>query len=73
MPGVVQFIGEIESLGHGMWIGVLHDEPVGTSNGVIDGRRLFACPKKHGGFYKGQEVTVEKHAEIAPVTARGTG
>jgi hypothetical protein len=63
MPGVVQFIGEIESLGHGMWIGVLHDEPVGTSNGVIDGRRLFACPNKHGGFYAVHEIRVDKHAD----------
>jgi len=42
---------------------VLHDEPVGTSNGVIDGRRLFACPNKHGGFYAVHEIRVDKHAD----------
>ena len=44
-------------------MGVLHDEPVGTSNGVIDGRRLFACPNKHGGFYAVHEIRVDKHAD----------
>jgi hypothetical protein len=61
--GVIQFVGEVASLGPGMWVGVLHDEPVGTSNGVIDGRRLFACPNKHGGFYAVHEIRVDKHAD----------
>ena len=61
--GVIQFVGEVASLGPGHWVGVLHDEPVGTSNGVIDGRRLFACPNKHGGFYAVHEIRVDKHAD----------
>ena len=61
--GVIQFVGEVASLGPGHWVGVLHDEPIGTSNGVIDGRRLFACPNKHGGFYAVHEIRVDKHAD----------
>ena len=49
--GVVQFLGNIPSLGPGLWVGVQLDEPVGTTDGRIAGRTLFGCPERHGGLY----------------------
>ena len=49
--GVVQFVGAIPSLGDGLWVGVQLDEPLGHSNGRVNGRRYFDCPNKHAGFY----------------------
>ena len=48
-----------------MFIGVLHDAPVGTSNGHIEGRRLFDCPNKHGGFYPAEDIVVERRVDDA--------
>ena len=57
--GIVQFVGEMPSMGLGTWVGVQHDEPVGFSNGRLNGRRYFDCPPRHGGFYRQAEVDFE--------------
>ena len=54
--GMCQFVGELPSLGPGLWVGLLLDEAVGNSNGKINGRRIFDCPPKYGGFYRSADV-----------------
>ena len=54
--GVIQYVGHIASLGPGVWVGVQFDRAVGQSNGFINGRHIFDCPSKHGGFYRLEEI-----------------
>ena len=56
--GIVQFVGEISSLGPGLWVGVQLDEPTGICNGRLQGKRFFDCPAKHGGFYRANQVNL---------------
>lgn len=58
--GSVAFVGEIDKLGSGgYWIGIVYDEPVGKTDGSIDGKRYFETPgSMYGGFARGKNVTV---------------
>lgn len=56
--GEVEFIGEVEGLQAGFWVGVRFDEPVGRGDGTVKGKRLFVCDKGFGGFVRGKNVTV---------------
>ena len=47
--GLVQYVGNVRSLGDGLWVGVQFDEPVGTADPKLI-RRLFECPPKHSGL-----------------------
>lgn len=62
--GVVRFVGEIESLKSGHWVGVQFDEPVGKSNGTVKGVKIFECPEHYGGFVRGDKVSVGDFPEI---------
>lgn len=65
-PGTIQFVGPLPALGSGLWVGVFHDDAVGNTNGRVNGRRIFDCPLKHGGFYHANDVDVQS-AIAAPV------
>ncbi|CAM9301680.1 unnamed protein product, partial [Hapterophycus canaliculatus] len=54
--GVVEFVGEVEGLQPGYWVGVRFDEPVGRGDGSVRGKRLFECGKGFGGFVRGKNV-----------------
>ncbi|CAM9725215.1 unnamed protein product [Laminaria digitata] len=56
--GQVEFVGEVEGLQAGYWVGVRFDEPVGRGDGSVRGKRLFECGKGFGGFVRGKNVTV---------------
>ena len=43
--GVVMYIGEVEKLGAGYWVGVKFDEPVGKGDGSAGGQSFYECPK----------------------------
>ena len=62
MPGLVQFVGDISSKDKGVWIGVQLDDPAGTSDGSVVGRRLFRCPNKHGDFFRPGDLEFEPEA-----------
>ncbi|CAM9876056.1 unnamed protein product [Pylaiella littoralis] len=61
--GVVAFVGEVEGLQAGFWVGVRFDEPVGRGDGTVKGKRLFECEKGFGGFVRGKNVAVGDYPE----------
>ncbi|GMH90290.1 hypothetical protein TrVE_jg4794 [Triparma verrucosa] len=59
--GTVMFVGEIEEIGAGHWVGVKFDEPVGMTNGTVKktGKVVFdAGGENMGGFIRGKNVKV---------------
>lgn len=58
---LVRFVGtRIQNLPKGFWVGVEYDEPVGKNDGRPPGseKRLFECPRNHGGFVRPASVAV---------------
>ncbi|QCD86551.1 ribosomal RNA methyltransferase Nop2 [Vigna unguiculata] len=64
--GVVKFVGRAESLGHGFWVGVQYDEPLGKHDGMVKGVRYFQCPPNHGGIVRPDKVKVGDYPERDP-------
>eukprot|EP00743_Colponemidia_sp_Colp-15_P002128 GILK01002310.1.p1 GENE.GILK01002310.1~~GILK01002310.1.p1 ORF type:complete len:247 (+),score=23.14 GILK01002310.1:54-794(+) len=56
--GEVKFVGKIESMGPGYWVGVQLDEPTGKSDGSFKGERIFECAPKYGAFVRPEKVVV---------------
>jgi tubulin-folding cofactor B len=56
--GEVMFVGMIKELGHGFWIGVKLDEPLGENNGSIKGKNYFECENKFGVFVRPNYIKV---------------
>ncbi len=46
--GEIKFVGMIKEMGHGFWVGVKLDEPLGDSNGSVKGNQFFQCEDKYG-------------------------
>lgn len=60
------FVGKIEKLGKGYWVGVKLDEPSGNSNGTIEGTQLFVAQENHGIFVRPKELQVGDFPEVDP-------
>ena len=56
--GEVAFVGKVEGLPKGWWIGVVFDEPVGKNDGSAKGKRYFECADGYGSFQRPNNVTV---------------
>jgi len=57
--GEVKFVGKVEELNLGYWVGVALDEPVGLGDGSAKGVRYFDClGPKYGTFARPDKVTV---------------
>lgn len=55
--GAVKFVGEVEGLKPGFWVGVQFDEPLGHNDGSVKGKKIFDCPMGYGAFVRGVNVT----------------
>merc|ERR1712146_836747 len=59
--GEVKFVGKVEGLQPGWWVGVHLDDPVSGSsvkNGVVKGVSYFECPEPYGTFVRPANVKV---------------
>mmetsp|Transcript_2181 Transcript_2181/g.4883 ORF Transcript_2181/g.4883 Transcript_2181/m.4883 type:complete len:276 (-) Transcript_2181:181-1008(-) len=54
--GTVQFVGKVEGLPLGWWVGVEFDEPVGKNSGSVNGKTYFECPDGYGSFQRPTNV-----------------
>ena len=61
--GTVRFVGKVEGLPGGWWIGVEYDEPVGKNNGEVKGQKLFSCADNYGGMVRPDKVQVGDYPE----------
>jgi tubulin-specific chaperone B len=50
--GEVRYVGKVDGLPLGWWIGVRYDEPVGKNDGSIKGKKYFECPAGYGAFVR---------------------
>jgi len=64
-PAQVKFIGSIQGMPKGYWIGVQYDEKVGKNDGKVKGKRYFQCPPGHGGFIRSMKVTKMREEDSA--------
>lgn len=58
--GEVKFIGKVDGLQPGWWVGVHLDDPASGSsvqNGIVKGVTYFECPDKYGTFVRPANVT----------------
>jgi tubulin-specific chaperone B len=62
--GTVRFVGTVEQLPPGYWIGIEYDEPAGKHDGLIRGQRYFQCPMGHGAFLRPDKLEVGDFPEI---------
>jgi len=54
--GEVKYVGIIDGLPLGFWVGVKYDEPVGKNDGTVKGKKLFDAPPGFGGFIRPDKV-----------------
>ncbi|KAF1333276.1 Tubulin-specific chaperone c, partial [Globisporangium splendens] len=54
--GEVAYIGAVQGLPTGEWIGVRLDKPLGKNDGSYDGMAYFACPRLHGAFVRKEKL-----------------
>jgi tubulin-folding cofactor B len=59
-----RFVGKVDGLPAGWWVGVHYDEPVGKNDGSVKGVRYFACPPGHGGLLRPARVRVGDFPEL---------
>lgn len=64
--GVVRWLGECDELKPGYWVGVQFDEPVGRSDGSVNGKVVFECSPGYGGFIRGKNIVVGDYPERDP-------
>lgn len=64
--GQVQFLGTVEEIAPGSWVGVQFDEPVGKGSGTVKGKTYFECDNKFGGFVRPHNVAVGDFPEKDP-------
>ncbi|KAK1323595.1 hypothetical protein QJS10_CPA02g01220 [Acorus calamus] len=64
--GIVKFVGRVETIAPGYWVGIQYDEPLGKHDGLVKGKRYFNCPPNHGAMVRPDKVKVGDFPERDP-------
>jgi tubulin-folding cofactor B len=64
MRGEVMYSGKVKGLEVGYWIGIKLDEPLGTCDGTVKGKKIFECGNSFGAFYRPLGIKVGDYPEI---------
>lgn len=62
--GTVRFVGKVQELALGYWVGIEYDEPAGKHDGTVKGTRYFQCPSNHGVFHRPDKIDLGDYPEI---------
>lgn len=62
--GTVRYVGKVEQLPAGFWVGIEYDEPAGKHDGYVRGHRYFRCPMGHGALLRPDKLEVGDFPEI---------
>jgi tubulin-folding cofactor B len=57
--GTIRFIGRVEVLPKGWWVGVELDSPTGKNDGEVKGIRLFTCGPNKGAVMRPSTIDVD--------------
>mmetsp|Transcript_8717 Transcript_8717/g.18554 ORF Transcript_8717/g.18554 Transcript_8717/m.18554 type:complete len:285 (+) Transcript_8717:226-1080(+) len=67
--GEVMFVGQVEGLPLGYWVGIKYDEPLGKNDGTVKGKKYFEAPPGYGAFVRPDKVQV---GDFPPVDEFGS-
>ena len=58
--GTVAYVGEVPEIAHqhGIWVGVILDEPLGKNDGSVGGKRYFKSKENFGVFVRPDRIEV---------------
>lgn len=70
--GEVKYVGPVECLAAGFWVGVQYDEPLGKNDGAAGGKRYFTCPKPYGAFVRPDKVLVGDYPPLDDLDELGS-
>ncbi|GMH32760.1 hypothetical protein BSKO_00594 [Bryopsis sp. KO-2023] len=64
--GEVRYVGEVEGLASGAWVGVAYDEPLGKNDGTCKGIPYFQCEQGYGSFVRPGKVSCGDYPPVDP-------
>lgn len=72
-PGFVRYIGDLDGsyISSDHFIGIKLDDPVGEHDGILDGKRYFKCPDKHGVIVPRKRVILVLSREAKHAARKG--
>ncbi len=62
--GQVMYVGQVDGLPMGYWIGIKYDEPLGKNDGSVKGKKFFDAPPGYGAFVRPDKVKVGDYPEV---------
>ncbi|KAI8463710.1 MAG: CAP Gly-rich domain-containing protein [Monoraphidium minutum] len=71
--GEIRYVGRVEGLAPGYWVGVALDEPCGRNDGSVKGRRVFECAAGHGALVRPDKVAAGDFPPLDDFSDLGSG
>ena len=62
--GEVKFVGKCKEMGHGFFVGIALDEPLGDMDGTVSGKKYFECEKNYGVMVRPNYVKVGDYPPV---------